>query len=74
MIKKHQKRYKNETCKITSLNQLLKEAFSTTKEDPDNEENLFLMLFSYWPNQMEKLIAAVQIFLLTLTEKVAMNV
>ena len=70
MIKKHQKLLIYGTYQRTFLKQLLKKTFETTKESPKIEENLQvlmmkLLIFNNWSSEMEKLIAAVKIFLLT---------
>ena len=70
MIKKHQKRLIYVPYQRTFLKQLLKKTFKLAKENSNIEENLclidkLLMLFNYWSNQMEKLIAAVKFVLLT---------
>ena len=76
MTKKHQKSYIYATYQITFLKQLLKKTFEPNKDNPTIKENLclidkviniFAMLtfFLHWSNQMEKLIAAGKIFLLT---------
>ena len=58
------------TYQRTSLEQLLKKTFKPTKENPNIEENLQVLLvkiltFNYWSNQMEKLTAADKTFFLT---------
>ena len=59
------------TYQRTFLTQLLKKTFEPAIEDPTIKENLCFIdkainiFLDYWSNQMEKLIAAVKIFLLT---------
>ena len=57
------------TAKEQFLKQLLKTIFEPAKKNPNMVEKHVLIklmtLFNYWSNQMEKLIAAVKIFLLT---------
>ena len=47
---------------------MIKRTFKATKENPNMEKPVLiklLTLFNYWSSQMEKLNAAVKIFLLT---------
>ena len=58
------------TYQRKSSKQLLIKTSKPTKENPNFEENLGVLMiklltFNYWTNQMEKLIAAVKIFLMT---------
>ena len=69
MIKEHQKCYMYVTYQRPFLKQLLKETFESTRENPSIEKNciLFIKLLTLlnWSHRMEKVIAAVKIFLLT---------
>ena len=66
MIKKHQKLLIYVSC----LKELLKKTFEATKENPNIEVNLWLLMIelltlNHWCNHMEQLITAVKIFLST---------
>ena len=67
MVKKHQRGYIYTTRQRTFLKQL--ENFRTCRRISKYGRKpvliILLTLFNYWSNQMEKLIAAVKIFLLT---------
>ena len=69
MIKKQQKSSIYATYQRYFLKQLLKEPIESTKENRNIGKTLTLLikllrLFNYWFNQMEKLLVAIEIFLL----------